>query len=32
MHCSLRDNGLADSGATALARALEHNELLEELK
>ena len=31
-HCSLRGNGLTDTGAIALARALEHNKSLEELK
>ena len=32
LHCSLRDSGLTDTGAIALARALEHNTSLEELK
>ena len=32
MHCSLRGNGLTDTGAIALARALHHNKSLEELK
>ena len=30
--CSLRDNGLTPSGAMALARALQHNKSLKELK
>ena len=31
-HCSLRDNGLTDTGAKALAKALEYDKSLEELK
>ena len=31
-HCSLRDNGLTATGAIALARALQQNKSLEELK
>ena len=31
-HCSLGDSDLTDTGATALARALQHNQSLEELK
>ena len=31
-HCSLRDSKLTDTGAIALARALQHNQSLEELK
>ena len=31
-HCSLRANGLTDTGAAALARVLKHNESLKELK
>ena len=32
LHCSLRANGLTDTGAAALANALQHNLSLEELK
>ena len=32
LHYSLRDNGLTDTGALALARALQENKSLEELK
>ena len=31
-HYSIRDSGLTDTGAIALARALQHNRSLEELK
>ena len=31
-HCSLRDNVLTATGAIAVARALQHNQLLEVLK
>ena len=31
-HCSLRDNQLTDTEATALARGLKHNKSLKELK
>ena len=31
-HCSLRDSSLTDTGAIALAKALEQNESLKELK
>ena len=31
-HCSLRSNGLTNTGAITLAIALKHNESLEELK
>ena len=32
IHCSLRDNDLTDTGAIALAKALQDNKSLEELK
>ena len=32
LHCRLRDNDLTATGAIALAKTLEHNQSLEELK
>ena len=32
LHCSLRDNDLTATGVIALARALQHNQSLEELE
>ena len=32
LNCSLRENGLTSSGAIALAKALERNKTLKELK